>query len=202
MEVCAVGVGLAPHRGAAHAARVVVLVAGGQHEEELLAHRGRPLAARTEETRGFQLAEAVGHGLYCSLGVEITRGSFPLPPQLSIVVAVVLLSRASGAPPSPRCPPVFPPIWRVPLNLVEWCFHPTAIQRDDGPRRERGCDAPRATGRCGRGRAAPDLGCGGLTEPRPKSNSRGWRYLSNTLAECRTSLSIPSSMPATRNRSE
>src|SRR5499427_9535839 len=70
MEVGAVGVGLAPHRGAAHAAGVVVLVAGGQHEEELLAHRGRPLAARAEEARGFQLAEAVGHGLYCSLGVE------------------------------------------------------------------------------------------------------------------------------------
>src|SRR5262249_42592005 len=70
MEVGAVGVGLAPHRGAAHAARVVVLVAGGQHEEELLPHRGRPLAAGAEEARGFQLGEAVAHSVYCNLGVE------------------------------------------------------------------------------------------------------------------------------------
>src|SRR5215813_12692262 len=103
MEVGAVGVGLASHRGPAHAARVVVLVAGGQHEEELLPHGSGPLAAGAEEARGFQLAEAVGHGAYCSLGVEITRGSFPLRPRLSIVVAAVLRSRAFGAPPSPRC---------------------------------------------------------------------------------------------------
>ncbi len=61
MKLATVGVGLAAYLGPAHAARVVVLVAVRQDQEELLPHRVCLLAAGAEQTRRLKLAEAVYH---------------------------------------------------------------------------------------------------------------------------------------------
>jgi hypothetical protein len=63
IEVSRIAVHLAADRGPARAARVVVLVTGGQDEEELLANRRGRLAAGAEEARRLELSEAVRHEL-------------------------------------------------------------------------------------------------------------------------------------------
>ena len=61
MKLTAVRVGLAADLGPAHAARVVVLVAVRQDQEEVLSHGVGLLAARAEQARRLKLAEAVYH---------------------------------------------------------------------------------------------------------------------------------------------
>ena len=61
MELGAVGVGLTADLGPARAARVVVLVAVRQDQEELLPNRVSLLAAGAEQTRRLKLAETVYH---------------------------------------------------------------------------------------------------------------------------------------------
>ncbi len=72
MEVAAVRVGLLAHRGAADAAGVVVLVPAREDEQQLFADRVCPLAARAEEARRLELAEAVCHAPYSSLSMRAT----------------------------------------------------------------------------------------------------------------------------------
>ena len=61
MKLATVGIGLAADVGAAHATRVVVLVAIRQDQEQVLPHRVCLLAAGAEETRRLKLAEAIYH---------------------------------------------------------------------------------------------------------------------------------------------
>jgi hypothetical protein len=61
VKVAAVGIGLPAYLGATDAARVIVLVAGRQDEQQLLPDCRRLLAAGTEEARGLQLTKAIYH---------------------------------------------------------------------------------------------------------------------------------------------
>ncbi len=63
MKVAAIGVGLSAYLRPADAARVIVLLAARQDEQELLPDGRRPFAAGAEEARRLQLAKAVYHGL-------------------------------------------------------------------------------------------------------------------------------------------
>ena len=68
MKVAAVGVGLSAYLRPAGTARVVVLVAARQDEQELLPDGRHPLAAGAEEARRLQLAKAVYHALILDQG--------------------------------------------------------------------------------------------------------------------------------------
>ena len=61
MKVAAVGVGFPAYLRPADTARVIVLIAARQDEQELLLHGCGLLAADAEEARGLQLAKAIYH---------------------------------------------------------------------------------------------------------------------------------------------
>ena len=63
MKVAAIGVGLSAYLRPADAARVIVLLAARQDEQEFLRDGRRSFAADAEEARRLQLAKAVYHGL-------------------------------------------------------------------------------------------------------------------------------------------
>lgn len=61
MELAAVRVRLPANLCAAYAARVVILVAIRQHQEQCFSHRVCPPAARAEETGRFEFAKTICH---------------------------------------------------------------------------------------------------------------------------------------------
>jgi len=61
VKIAAVGVGLSSYMRPADTARVIVLIAARQDEQELLPHGCGLLAADAEEARGLQLAKAIYH---------------------------------------------------------------------------------------------------------------------------------------------
>jgi hypothetical protein len=68
VKVAAVGVGLPADLRPADTARVIVLIAARQDEQELLPHGCGLLAADAEEARRLQLAKAVYHALTLDQG--------------------------------------------------------------------------------------------------------------------------------------